>query len=275
MGHRWPVKVGNEESGEWVGEHRCELIDLQRIFEAIVQMPVEDEASSTDWRNALPQGVQFIRCLGPHSAHVRVRGAAVADIVLKVDAPSHLTGLGRLTEGVRHSRAHRRYYWAHRLRALGIDTPRPLGFVERADKPTRAKSFVASEYIFAPTLIEFRDQSLATALEAGQNAVLEKRALILRVAGFTRELHSHDLYPVDLSARRVLVRDDTLILTGMLDSGRRSLDNLVALGREFLDSPYVTRTDRMRFITAYLRHAPGGADARRTLFRQVGVSVVG
>jgi len=239
-----------------------------------LKLDASAEPSSEQWRAALSDHGRFIRKLGPWTAHVRVPGGEISDVVVKVDPP-HTQGILGLAEQVMHSRAQRRYLWAHRLRALGIDTPRPLGFIERAHQPARVKSFAVSEYIFAPTLIEFRDERVAAALKGNREALLEKRALFTRVAGLLRDLNRHHVHPRELDASGVLVDGDTLVVASLgglnrrrIFSGGAGLELAVTLGQELLDHPGVSTTDRMRFAASYFRFT-SGKEAGHDLVRRL------
>lgn len=280
MGYRWPISLEEEGSAAWVGEHRPDLVDLEGLFAGLVALDSEDSPAPEQWRAVLPAPAAFIRLLGPHTAHVHISGAVVSDLAVKLATPRVGPRWRRITDQVRHSRSHRRHLWAHRLRALGIDTPRPLGFIERAHHPALDKSFAVTEYVFAPNLAEVREHRLP-AFDAGREAVLEKRNLIRGVAELTRELHARGLFPAELSGRRMLVTDESIMLTGVeamrsaLLPERASLQDLVKLHHESLQARRVTRTDRMRFIDTYLRYSPRRASERRSLFRRIGEDTAG
>ncbi len=270
MGHRWPVTLKDDEDGEWVGEQRPELADLSALFEHLVRAPLAEEPSNEEWRAALPPQVHLIRSLGRHTVHVRLPHGEVKDVVIKL-APPATHGLRRLAESLGHSKSHRRYLWAHRLRALGIDAPRPLGFVERARQPALERSFVASEYIFADNLMDLHDK-LPAALAAGGEPALERRALIRRVAAFVRDLHARGLFPRELSARCILVTERSILLAcpdlvggPILRTERAAQENLGQLARSFARSPWLSRADRLRFVDTYLAHQGRRREARRAL----------
>jgi hypothetical protein len=274
MGYKWPISITDDDAAEWVGEHRTEFVDLTALLLAVLKLDAVAEPSAEQWRGVLSGPARFIRKLGPWTAHVRVPGGEISDVVVKLDPP-HTGGILGLAEQVRHSRAQRRYLWAHRLRALGIDTPRPLGFIERAHQPARVKSFAVSEYIFAPTLIEFRDDRVTAALKGNRDALLEKRAFITRVAGLLRDLHRHRIYARDLDGAGILVEGDTLVVASLGGLSRRhifsstaALEMTTALGRQLLDHPGMSTTDRMRFASTYFRFT-SGKEAAQGLMRRL------
>jgi tRNA A-37 threonylcarbamoyl transferase component Bud32 len=274
MGHQWSLSIEDSRARRWIGEHRPELIDLMGVFARLVEMQPGETLPTEQWRAALPPHVTLVRLLGPRTAHVHVREAKVPDLVIKLCLPNVGSRWRRLTETVRHSRSHRAYLWAHRLRALGIDTPRPLGFIEREEHPALDKSFTVSEYIFAPTLTELRDEQLAP-VEGRRDALLEKRTLIRRVAELVRDLHERGLFHGDLHAGNLLVAERSILLID-LDSMRSSLmspkapiKNLLRLNRDFLDTARVSRADRMRFLDVYLAHSADRVARRRGLFERL------
>lgn len=274
MGHHWPLSFEDSRAQRWVGEHRPELIDLAPVFARLVEMEPGETLPTEAWRAALPPHVTLLRLLGPRSAHVHVREAKVRDLVIKLSLPRVDSTWRRLTLQARHSRSHRAYFWAHRLRALGIDTPRPLGFIERSEHAAFEKSFSVAEFVFAPSLTELRDERLAP-VEGGRDVLLEKRTLIRMVADFLRELHAKGLFHGDLHAGNLLVADGGVMLID-LESVRplgltrhAALKNLVRLNRDFLDTSLISRSDRLRFLDQYLRHQSDRREKRRSLFSRV------
>ena len=176
MGEQEPIRISQSDSGDWVGEHHSDLVDLNYLFTSLVSKTIVEPIENEEWRAILPKGYTFIRALGARTIHLRVAHAEIQDLVLKYAPPNPRRGLRRITDQVRHSRAQRRYQWGHRLRALGINTARPLGFIEHSETPAFDDSFVVTEYIYAPTLLEFRDDKIVAVLRAHQNAAFEKRA---------------------------------------------------------------------------------------------------
>lgn len=268
MGQQWPIALEDSRAQKWVGEHRPELIDLLPVFSRLIEMAPGETLPTEQWRAALPPHVTLLRLLGPRTAHVHVREAKVQNLAIKLSLPKDSSTWRRL---VRHSRAHRSYFWGHRLRAIGIETPRPLGFIERAENPALDKSFSVSEYVFAPSLTELRDEQLAP-VEGRRDALLEKRTLIRRIAEFVGELHDRGLFHGDLHAGNLLVADGAVMLIDLESlrsigvMGRAPVRNLARLNRDFLDRSLVTRADRMRFLDTYLRHRSDRAARRRALF---------
>lgn len=276
MGYQAPIEFRDERSELWVGEHRPELVNLEGIFRQLAGLEapaVELGASSAGeaWRRALPQDVHIIRILSPRTVHVHApRAPLIRDMVIKLMLPRPDSGWRRLTQRIDRSRSHRAHLWGHRLRALGIDTPRPLGYVERSTTPARHISFAVTEYVLAPTLLEVRDTGMSMLGIRGPGAALvEKRALISRVAALLRKMHGHGVFHAELDPENLLVAEDAVLVTGVeamrrfVLPGGAAMRNLLRLHRAFLDARLLTRADRMRFLRTYLRHeADRGARVR-------------
>ncbi len=274
MGYTWPVRFRDDDADEWVGENRTELADLTELFAGLTKIAEDDPPLAQNWRDVMPEGATFIRMLGDRTAHVRLRGQEINDIAVRIDLPKP-GPLWRFTEQVVNSPSHRRYSWSHRLRAVGIDTPRPVGFLEHGEHPLLHKSFFVSEYILADNLIEFRDKTFAK-LPVSRDTVLQKRALIADAAAVLRELHSRGYFVRQLRGHHLLAVGERVVLSGVELTERRigrlraAVENLVSLHRDFVETPGITRTDRLRFLDVYLRHRSERVARRRALYSQIG-----
>jgi tRNA A-37 threonylcarbamoyl transferase component Bud32 len=282
MGYQAPIEFSDGHAATWKGEHRPEFVNLEGIFRQVIELDVPAlepglASAGEAWRKALPDDVHIIRMLSPNAVHVHAsRAPLVKDMVIKLMLPRPDTGWRRLTQRLDRSRSHRAHLWGHRLRALGIDTPRPLGYIERKDTPARYPSFAVTEYVLAPTLVELRDTGMQMLGVRGPGAALiEKRALIERIATLMRKMHAHGVFHADLHAGNILVTPEAVLLID-LESMRRfavphraSVKNLIRLNRAFLDTRIITRTDRMRFLRAYLRHQPDRPNRLRVLWARV------
>src|SRR5205823_8034150 len=124
---------------------------LEGIFRQCVELDCGElepglASAGEAWRKVLPDDVHVIRMLSPRAVHVHApRAPLVKDMVIKLMLPRPDTGWRRLTQRLDRSRSHRAHLWGHRLRAIGIDTPRPLGFLERATTPARFVSSAVTE----------------------------------------------------------------------------------------------------------------------------------
>jgi hypothetical protein len=281
MGYQAPLELAVKDDERWVGEHRPELIDLEPIFRRLVdidsaQLEPGIASASEAWRAALPEDVHLIRMLSPRAVHIHCpRSLVVRDLVIKLYLPHADRKWRRLTERMAQSRSHRAHLWGHRLRAIGIDTPRPLGYIERSEKPSRYVSFAATEYVLAPTLIELKDTGMSMLRVPGNTAVLEKRALIERLAAVLRAMHAHGMFLVDPSPTAFFVAGKEVMVADVdsmneaLRSGKASVDGLVALHRAFADARALTKTDRLRFLRTYLRHEADRESRIRALWFEV------
>jgi tRNA A-37 threonylcarbamoyl transferase component Bud32 len=282
MGYQAQIELRDQRAELWTGEHRPDFVDLSGIFLRLVELDlpaleVGMAAAAEAWRQALPDDVHIIQILSPRAVHVHApRSTLVKDMVIKVMLPRPDKGWRKLTQRVDRSRSYRAHLWGHRLRAIGIDTPRPLGYVERLHTPARFVSFAVTEYVLAPTLVEVRDTGMSMLGVRGPGAAItEKRALIDRVAIMLRTMHAFGMFHADLHPGNLLVTKDAVLLID-LESMRRIvfpnrlvMQNLVKLNRSFTDTKVITRTDRMRFLRAYLKHQADRQHRMRTLWDKV------
>jgi hypothetical protein len=209
MGHRSTWSFRDPRATEWVGEHRPELLDLTPVFGGLVELQPAAEVPLEAWRAVLPPEVHLVARLGPRTVHVHQKGVGAEHFVLKLSLPRDGSSLRRIAERARRSRAQRAYLWAHRLRALGIETPRPLGFLERAHAPAAHASFSVTEYIFAPSLIELRDGRLLAGMAPGTSAISAPSS-----AGWPtyRASSCAGLFHGDLHAGNLLVQEGALMV---------------------------------------------------------------
>ncbi len=273
MGYETRLEIDDQRGRRWRGVHRPEFIDLAPLLTALIDLDweayAEDglaEVPQETWQKTLPPSARMIRKLGPNAVHLMLLDAPlVQNIVLKLVHPKR-GGARWLTAALRRSRAHRSYLWAHRLRALAIDTPRPLGFLEMGRSPSSALSFGVFEYVEAPTLLQ-------TGAQLG--TLKDKRRTIQQVATFLRTMHAQGVFHADLHAENLLV-DQERVWVIDLESMRKvrfihraALRNLVRLNRDFLDTRAITTSDRLRFLKTYLYHQPDRVAQCRHFWAQV------
>jgi tRNA A-37 threonylcarbamoyl transferase component Bud32 len=156
----------------------------------------------------------------------------------------NIKGAGHaLSRAWRPSRAWHSWIEAHRLRFLGIATPRPLALIERRLGPLRGRAWLVSEYCEGPNL----QARLAEHAEHGVPVRLKEaiRTLFARLAA---ERISHG----DLKATNFLCRGDELVVLD-LDAMRRH-DSEAAWRKAW-------QKDRARF----LRNWPEGSALQREL----------
>jgi tRNA A-37 threonylcarbamoyl transferase component Bud32 len=156
----------------------------------------------------------------------------------------NIKGAGHaLSRAWRPSRAWHSWIEAHRLRFLGIATPRPLALIEHRLGPLRGRAWLVSEYCEGPNL----QTRLDGHAESGAPARVKEavRALFARLAA---ERISHG----DLKATNFLCCGDELVVLD-LDAMRRH-DSEAAWRKAW-------QKDRARF----LRNWPEGSVLRREL----------
>ena len=280
MGYEAKLDFVDHAGARWIGAHRPELTDLARLFVHLAELDEEKVnqgglVALEAWKAVLPQDVLLVRLMSARCLHLHLpNGASIQDVVVKLVPARQPTGFRRLTGVVERSRSHRSHMWAHRLRALGIETPRPLGYVEHERAPSRHLSFAAFEHVGAPTLTEIRDNQL-NLMPLGLEGLAEKRALVRRLAVLIRTMHQQDVFHGDLHPGNILVTKEGLLVVDLESirttswPGRATMKNLVRLNRDFRDTTMITRTDRMRFLKTYLQHEANQRDRIRGLWHRV------
>jgi tRNA A-37 threonylcarbamoyl transferase component Bud32 len=143
----------------------------------------------------------------------------------------------------RPSRAWHSWIEGHRLRFLGIATPRPLALIERRLGPLRGRAWLVMEYCEGPSL----QQTLAAHTDGGApSGVME--AVRRLFAAFAAERISHG----DLKASNFLCRGDELVVLDL--DAMRQHDSAAAWRKAWA-------TDRARF----LRNWPAGSALQREM----------
>ncbi len=267
MGYVWPLQLRDEAGTEWAGVHRPELSDLAELFSHLLRLPESDELSAQDWRQSLPAGAIFLRSLGPRTAQIVLRAGSVTDLVVKSVSPES-AAWWRFSGAGRRSPSFRAFRWAHRLRAFGIEAPRPLGYLERARSPARYRSFHVTEHIEALSLLALAEERLAPVVEQGPGGLLERRARLFALGRVLADLES---LGVDLG----VVEPDQLLWDGRSwrpaglsppsrnssapESGLASFLERSSPGRR------QSRTDQLRVLSAFVQRSGGSQRAKRHL----------
>jgi len=185
---------------------------------------------------------------------------------------NHWRGLrGALSDSVQGSRAVRAAAGAQRLAAVGIGHPETLAIAERRHLGFVTQSFLVTRFIDGSAPLS------ALAPELRHDA-RRRRALIVRIGDVVGTLHAAELDHSDLKHSNLLVTpgDDVALLD--LDSVAvsrritwkrrvRALGQLEAYARDLY--PWLARSDRLRFLRAYLRRVPRIAARRRELTADV------
>ncbi len=191
-----------------------------------------------------------------------VGGPESGEIVAKEFLEGRWSRLARWLLGAR-SKAEAGWLAANGLKVRGIETPEALACV----RVNRQRSILLTRFLpdAAPL-----DRVLAKGGPPGT-----RRALTEALARFTATLHRRGVLCPDLAAKNLLVLPGSKHPIVLADLDRLSFDdrrpsrlaelNLVQLNDLPPDS--ATRTERLRFLRAYLRHHPIGEWKR--LFRSI------
>jgi lipopolysaccharide kinase (Kdo/WaaP) family protein len=169
-------------------------------------------------------------------------------------------GAARWRYFLRRSKARRERAVARRLARLGLDAAAPIAVGEERSGGLLVRSFAVSRDLGA--------RDLRAVLESLRERVLERRALLERFAAFARKLHDAGVDQDDFSPNNFLVRADgsfVLIDFERMRVRRRALGarrwtQLAKLHRRDFG---VSRTDRLRFLRAYLAAPASAARAER------------
>jgi tRNA A-37 threonylcarbamoyl transferase component Bud32 len=158
---------------------------------------------------------------------------------------------------VRRGPALRSWVFGHGLRERGLRTARPLAVIHRRRGALSCDSYLLTEKIQPAVNLRRWVDNLA-ALPAKQRQ-FSLRQRIDQVAKLARDLHKRHLSHRDLKALNILVADDKLWLIDLdgvtrhrrLTRARRA-QNLARLHVSFHQNPNVSRTDKLRFLRAYM-----------------------
>jgi tRNA A-37 threonylcarbamoyl transferase component Bud32 len=257
----------------WCGEHRAESVELAGL---LASLPALDSAVLTDevgaaaaWAHVLPTGVELVTVLRPAVVHLRLSSGPIREVVVKLVRPSLDRGPIGWLRRFERSRAQRAHLAAHRLQAVGVMTPRPLGYLERRRAPRQHPSFCVYEHLAGHTLLE------VAATRVGPEQRMARWDLLRQVAELYARLHQHGIFHADLHAGNLLVTEhglapiDLVSLRRFSFRERAALKNLARLNRDFLDRGALSTADRFRFLLAYLRHQSSARAQARDLFRAV------
>jgi tRNA A-37 threonylcarbamoyl transferase component Bud32 len=167
-----------------------------------------------------------------------------------------------LKNAIRRSPATRSWLLGHNLRDRGLPTPKPLLLAHRYRLGVPVVSYLVVEKV--PVAVGL-PEAVAAVAEQAPNA---RRRFVCTLAAdlgrLVRTLHARGVSHRDLKAPNILLADThtpTLIdLVGVRTSRAVSVvvrvRDLARLNASFLSSPVVSRTDRLRLLTAYLAAPP-------------------
>jgi tRNA A-37 threonylcarbamoyl transferase component Bud32 len=255
------VRFGNKlwregRSGELSIAHRPDL-EPESIAQAIARHR----------ENAL-KGRESCEQWGPGSSVSRVvleAHGAPLDLAVKWN---HWRGWrAAVSEAVRGSRAARALRGAEQLREIGLDHPESLAVAERRRLGLVSESFLITRFVAGA-------KPLPAAIPELRAAPARRRALAYALGDLIGTLHARGLDHSDLKHSNLLVTpQDSWVLLDLdsLASSRkpiwrrrvRALGQLEAYATDLY--PWLPRTDRLRFLRAYLRQNPEFSSRRREL----------
>ena len=157
------------------------------------------------------------------------------------------SSLALLKNGLRSSAALRSWDYGHNLLDRGLPTARPLLVLHRRRYGMPAEGYLLTERV--PSARE-----LDVAVAAGP-----RRAWFDSLGRLIRDMHEKQVAHRDLKAANILMSGDQPVLIDLVgvEPGQPvaraiRIKNLARLNASFLRSPFITRTDRLRFLRAYL-----------------------
>ena len=273
MGYAARLTLKDAAGQAWRGEHRAESAELGALLASLPALDVgvltDEVGAAAAWAHVLPTGVELVAVLRPAVVHLRLSSGPIREVVVKLVRPSLDRGPIGWLRRFERSRAQRAHLAAHRLQALGVTTPRPLGYLERGRTPRRYASFCVYEHLAGRTLLE------VAASRGGPGQRGARWALLREVADLYARLHQHGIFHADLHAGNLLVTPhglapiDLVSIRRLSFRERAALKNLARLNRDFLDRGALSTADRYRFLLAYLRHHSSARVQARALFRAV------
>lgn len=180
--------------------------------------------------------------------------------------------LDPLKAWLRGSRAARAVRGAERLAAIGVDAPRTLALVEERGAFGVARAVLVTEAVLDRVGLEHWAVS-------DDLASRDRRRIVTAAAVAVAAIHRAGLVHGDLRPSNVLV-DRAGDRVTFLDNERtrpsrrrrERLRNLVQLGVDQLGPPF--RTDRLRFVHAYVRASGGSRDDARELARAANAAIL-
>jgi tRNA A-37 threonylcarbamoyl transferase component Bud32 len=164
----------------------------------------------------------------------------------------------------RRSRSLRAWHLGHALRERGIDASRPLLVCEPRTGWLRWASYLATEWVDGDHLHEYAQR--VAALPAHERRIRTRRSAVVlgRMLG---RMHAWNIGHRDLKGQNLLLAEtgsglhaylidlDGVRLVRRL-SERRRARNLARLATSMEAHPWISRTDRLCFLRAYLGVAP-------------------
>lgn len=191
-------------------------------------------------------------------SRVRIPGAGHPELDLAVKWCRWRGLRGALSDGMFGSRAERARRGGHRVAATGVSTPRPLAVAERRRFGLPVESFLVTPFLAGSVPLPAILPELAAAPR-------RRRALATALGELVGDLHASGVHHADLKHSNLLVgpdgRVDLVDLDSLVPTRRliwrrrvRALGQLEAYSVVLY--PWLPRTDRARFLQAYLARNP-------------------
>jgi tRNA A-37 threonylcarbamoyl transferase component Bud32 len=193
-------------------------------------------------------------------------------VIYKRFAVTHWTD--PLVALVRRTPALRSYVLGHGLRLRCLPTPRPLGVWHRYRFGLPQEGYLLTEAV--PDAIELHEHVRQLLAAGTKTSRVRLRVLIDQLARLIGTLHHRHLSHRDLKASNVLVSKEQLSFIDLVGVMRhrklrraRRVQNLARLNASSACCPGLTRTDKLRFLRAYLRWGLRGREGWKRWWRQV------
>jgi hypothetical protein len=246
-GNGAPPPVRRARRGDLAIEHRAD-VSADLVVEAIARHQAHDRL-----------GREACEKWGPGSSLSRVglaEGTLLRDLAVKLHRWRGLRGA--LSDGWRGSRAVRARGGCERLAQCGVDSPALVAIAERRRAGIVLESWVLSEF-------RANAQPLPVALATLAAERQRRRELLAAVGDLVGTLHAAGVDHPDLKPSNLLVGADgalaLLDLDALVPPRRltwrrrvRALGQLEAYARDL--QPWLTRTDHVRVLRAYLARNP-------------------
>jgi tRNA A-37 threonylcarbamoyl transferase component Bud32 len=174
----------------------------------------------------------------------------------------------------RPSAALRSWVNGHGVRERLLPTPRPLAVFHRRRAGRPAEGYLLTEKV--PDALDLHAHLARLQALDPAAARAGRRRLIDQLAGLARALHRRRLSHRDFKAANVLVNEQgpwLIDLVGVRLCRRltraRRVQNLARLHASFCHNPAVTRTDKLRFLRAYLAWGLHGRPRWKRWWREI------
>jgi hypothetical protein len=169
---------------------------------------------------------------------------------------------------VRATPALRSWLNGHRLLESGLPTARPLAVIHRRRRGLTHECYLLTEKL--PQAVELHKY---VAKLPNRDAI---PSLMEQAARLVRALHDRQLAHRDLKAANILVSGSRLWFIDLVGVERwrrlphsRRIQNLSRLHTSFHDHPWISRTDKLRFLRIYLRWGLKGRGDWKKWWREI------